>query len=75
MAVNLLTGAQITTTDLLLVIGDQTVTIAVLRQQLGEARIEIDKISRHLFEQPEAPETKPVAHAPFGTYPSDIPAA
>ena len=43
---NPITGKAITNEDMLLVIGDQTVTIAVLRQQVADARTEIQNIHR-----------------------------
>ena len=42
MSTNALTGHQVTNEDLLLIIGDQTVTIAVLRQQVADARTTLE---------------------------------
>lgn len=41
MSVNVLTGVQITDQDMLLIVGDQAVTIAVLRQQVGDLQTQL----------------------------------
>lgn len=41
-------GTQVTSEDLLLIIGDQTVTIAVLRQQLADAQTAADAKAKQL---------------------------